>query len=61
MRKINPPRPAIVTIRRKLERILPPGLVPETPEEHERRGHRGEALFQAMKRQIAERLKERKP
>jgi hypothetical protein len=31
-------KPAIVTARRKPERILPPGLLAETPEEHQRRG-----------------------
>src|SRR5262249_30078713 len=39
---------AIVTIRRKPDRmILPPGLLPETPEEHKRRGDGADAMFQS--------------
>ena len=58
----NPDRkPAIVTIRRTAAKILPPGLLPETPEEHRRHGDAAEAMFREMKRAIAEKLKERKP
>jgi hypothetical protein len=43
----NPDRkPAIVTIRLKSAKILPPGLLPETPEE--RRGDAADALFRAV-------------
>jgi hypothetical protein len=45
---------AIVTIRRKPERVLPFGLLPETPEEHKRRGDGADAMFREMKRRIAE-------
>jgi hypothetical protein len=31
-------KPAIASIRRTPTKILPPGLLPETPEEHRRRG-----------------------
>jgi hypothetical protein len=47
-------RSAIITIRRKPDRILPLGLLPETPEEHRRRGDGADAMFQEMKRTIAE-------
>jgi hypothetical protein len=33
---------------------LPDGLMAETPKEHRRRGDAADALFQAMKRTIAE-------
>jgi hypothetical protein len=46
-----------VTIRRKPERVLPPGLLPETPEEHKRRGDGADAMFQEMKRQIAGKIR----
>jgi hypothetical protein len=46
-------QPDIVTIRRKPERILPPGLLLETPEEHRRRGDGADAMFREMKRRIA--------
>jgi hypothetical protein len=45
---------AIVTIRRKPERVLPPGLLPETPEEHKRRGDGADAMFREFKRLIDE-------
>jgi hypothetical protein len=48
---------AIVTIRRKPERVLPPGLLPETPEEHRRRGDGADAMFREMKRRIAEKVR----
>jgi hypothetical protein len=54
-------RSAIVTIRRKPDRILPLGLLPETPEEHRRRGDGADAMMQEFKRRIAEAVaKERK-
>jgi hypothetical protein len=47
----DPPRSAIVTIRRRGKRF---GDVPDmTPEEHKRRGDGADAMFQEMKRQIA--------
>jgi hypothetical protein len=48
---------AIVTVRRKAARILPLGLLPETPEEHRRRGDAADDMFQEMKRWIAEKLR----
>jgi hypothetical protein len=33
---------------------LPPGLLPETPEEYRRRGEAADALFREVKRAIAE-------
>jgi hypothetical protein len=47
-------KPAIVTIRRKPERVLPPGLLPETPEEHKRRGDGADALFRDIVQRIAQ-------
>ena len=45
----------IVTARRpRAAKILPPGLLPDTPEEHKRRGDLADAMVQAMKRKIAE-------
>jgi hypothetical protein len=52
---------AIVTIRRKPDRILPPGLLPETPEEHKRRGDGADAMFQRFKRLIEEAVAKEKP
>ena len=46
-------QPAIVTIRRKPERILPPDLLPETPEEHQRRGDAADALWRELVRRIS--------
>jgi hypothetical protein len=46
-------QPPIVTIRRKPERILPPGLLPETPEEHQRRADAADALWRELARRIA--------
>ena len=48
---------AIVTIRRQSTRILPPDLLPETPEEHRRRGDGADAMFREMKRRIAEKVR----
>ena len=47
-------KPAIVTIRRKPERILPPGLLAETPEEHQRRAEAADALWRELVRRVAE-------
>jgi hypothetical protein len=46
-------KPAIVTIRRKPERILPLGLLPETPVEHRRRADAADALFREIVRRIS--------
>jgi hypothetical protein len=46
-------KPAIVTIRRKSEKILPPGLLPDTPEEHQRRGDAADALRRELVRRAA--------
>jgi hypothetical protein len=43
---------AIVTVRQKAARILPPGLLPETPEEHQRRGDAADALFREVVRRV---------
>jgi hypothetical protein len=51
----NPDRkPAIVTIRLKPAKILPPGLLPDTPEEHRRRGDAADALWRELVRRVAE-------
>jgi hypothetical protein len=47
-------KPAILTIRRQPERILPLGLLPETPEEHQRRGDAGDAMWRELVRRVAE-------
>ena len=47
-------KPAIVTVRRKPERVLPPGLLAETPEEHQRRGDAADALWRELVRRVAE-------
>jgi hypothetical protein len=47
-------KPAIVTIRRKPERILPPGLLAETPEEHQRRGDAADAMWRELVRRVVE-------
>jgi hypothetical protein len=41
----DPRKSAIVTIRRKPKRVLPSGLLPETPEEHKRRSAGADAMF----------------
>ena len=48
-------KPAIVTIRRKTAKLLPSGLLPETPEEHRRRGDAADAMFRKIVHRIAER------
>jgi hypothetical protein len=45
-------KPAIVTIRRKPERLLPLGLLPDTPEEHQRRADDADALWRELVRQV---------
>ena len=42
----------IITVRRKMARIIPPGLLPETPKEHRRRGDAADALFREIRRRI---------
>ena len=42
--------PAIVTIRRAPAKLLSPGLLPETPEEHKRRGDAADAMFREIVR-----------
>jgi hypothetical protein len=44
---------AIVTIRRQTARILPPGLLSETPEEHRQRGDAADAMWRELVRRIA--------
>jgi hypothetical protein len=44
---------AIITIRRQAARIVPPGLLPETPEEHRQRGDAADALWRELVRRIA--------
>jgi hypothetical protein len=43
---------AILTIKRQATRIIPPGLLPETPEEHRQRGDAADALSRAIRRRI---------
>jgi hypothetical protein len=44
----------IVTVRRrKAVTPLPPGLLPETPEEHRRRGEAADAMWREMVRRVA--------
>ena len=50
---------AIVTARRPGKARMPDGWLPDTEEEHQRRGDAADAMFQEMKRAIAEKL--RKP
>ena len=45
---------AIVTIRRQAARIFPPGLLPETPEEHRRRGDAADAIWRELVRRVTE-------
>jgi hypothetical protein len=44
---------AILTIRRQTARIIPPGLLAETPEEHRRRGDAADAIWRALVRRVA--------
>jgi hypothetical protein len=41
---------AIVTIRRQATRIIPPGLLADTPEEHQRRGDAADAMWRELVR-----------
>jgi hypothetical protein len=47
-------KPAIVTIRRTPAKLLPPGLLAETPEEHQRRGDAADAMWRELVRRVAE-------
>ena len=50
----NYERKAIVTARRPKAAVkLPPSLLPETPEEHKRRGDAADALLREIQRRIA--------
>jgi hypothetical protein len=44
---------AIVTIQRQSARIIPPDLLPETPEEHRRRGDAADGLWRELVRRVA--------
>jgi hypothetical protein len=53
--EVAPASSAIVTIRsRKAATIIPPGLLPDTPEEHQRRGEAAAAMWREMVRRVAE-------
>ena len=52
----QPRKSAIVTARKPVKAI-PDGWLPDTPEEHKRRGDAADALFQDMKRAVAAALK----
>ena len=45
---------AILTIRRQAARIIPPGLLADTPEQHRRRGDAADALFREIQHRIYE-------
>jgi hypothetical protein len=45
---------AIITVRRQAARIIPPGLLPETPDEHRRRGDAADAIWRELVRRIGE-------
>jgi hypothetical protein len=45
---------AIVTIRRQATRIIPPGLLADTPEEHKRRGDAADAIWRELVRRVRE-------
>ena len=47
-------KPAIVTVRRTPAKILPPGLLADTPEEHKRRADTADALWRELVRRVAE-------
>jgi hypothetical protein len=44
----------ILTVRRKGARIIPPDLLPETPDEHQRRGDAADAMFRELVRRVRE-------
>ena len=43
---------AILIIRRQGGRIIPPGLLPATPEEHRRRGDAADAMWRELVRRV---------
>jgi hypothetical protein len=47
-------KPAVLTIRRQPERILPPGLLAETEEEANRRADAADAMFRELVRRVRE-------
>ena len=51
-RQPRPSKSAIITAR-KPGKAIPDGLLPDTPEGHQRRGDAADAMFQEMKRKIA--------
>ena len=48
---------AIVTIRRQGARIIPPDLLAEMPEEHQRRGDAADAMWRELVRRTAEKIR----
>jgi hypothetical protein len=44
---------AILTIRRQSARIIQPGLLADTPEEHRRRGDAADAMWRDLVRRVA--------
>ena len=51
------PKPAIVTARRLRAVSIPAGLLPDTSEEHQRRGAAADALLRETKHRIAEKVR----
>jgi hypothetical protein len=47
-------KPAIVTIRGTPAKLLPPGLLAETPEEHQRRADAADAMWRELVRRATE-------
>jgi hypothetical protein len=45
---------AVLTIRRQATRIIPPGLLADTPEEHRRRGDAADAMWRELVRRVRE-------
>jgi hypothetical protein len=45
---------AIVTIRQQAARIIPAGLLAETPEEHQHRGDAADAMWRELVRRVRE-------
>jgi hypothetical protein len=43
---------AIVTVRSRKAASIPPGLLPDTPEEHKRRGEAAAAMWREMVRRV---------
>ena len=48
-----PARKSAIVTARKPAKAIPDGWLPDTPEEHKRRGDAADALFQEMKRRIS--------